>query len=189
MLFCAAADIWAIGCIFAELLTSEPIFHCRQEDIKTSNPYHHDQLDRIFNVMGFPAGETGGWEKKIQKNTAFFLTRDVFSPSIFSNNCHLYKYIMLLFPFPVKRSTINMYLLLKVAYLGQCVLWALNINSPTAKVTNRNVDIWADNFQFIWAASVPFSSLCFTSGALFKNSPAFLMYAGRFKDKEVIQQI
>lgn len=49
-------DIWAIGCIFAELLTSEPIFHCRQEDIKTSNPYHHDQLDRIFNVMGFPAG-------------------------------------------------------------------------------------------------------------------------------------
>lgn len=40
------SDIWAIGCIFAELLTSEPIFHCRQEDIKTSNPYHHDQLDR-----------------------------------------------------------------------------------------------------------------------------------------------
>lgn len=51
-----ASDIWAIGCIFAELLTSEPIFHCRQEDIKTSNPFHHDQLDRIFSVMGFPAG-------------------------------------------------------------------------------------------------------------------------------------
>ena len=49
-------DIWAVGCIFAELMTSEPIFHCRQEDIKTSNPYHHDQLDRIFNVMGFPQG-------------------------------------------------------------------------------------------------------------------------------------
>ena len=49
-------DIWAIGCIFAELLTSEPIFHCRQEDVKTSNPYHRDQLDRIFQVMGFPQG-------------------------------------------------------------------------------------------------------------------------------------
>uniref|UniRef100_A0A1B0B1M5 Protein kinase domain-containing protein n=1 Tax=Glossina palpalis gambiensis TaxID=67801 RepID=A0A1B0B1M5_9MUSC len=35
-------DIWATGCIFAELLTSEPIFRCRQEDIKTSNPYRHD---------------------------------------------------------------------------------------------------------------------------------------------------
>jgi serine/threonine protein kinase len=49
-------DIWAIGCIFAELLTSEPIFHCRQEDFKTSNPYHKEQLDRIFQVMGFPQG-------------------------------------------------------------------------------------------------------------------------------------
>ncbi|XP_039267777.2 cyclin-dependent kinase 8-like [Styela clava] len=49
-----AIDIWAIGCIFAELLTSEPIFHCRQEDIKTSNPYHQDQLSRIFSVMGYP---------------------------------------------------------------------------------------------------------------------------------------
>ncbi|XP_056422303.1 cyclin-dependent kinase 19 isoform X3 [Hyla sarda] len=54
------ANIWAIGCIFAELLTSEPIFHCRQEDIKTSNPFHHDQLDRIFSVMGFPADKD--WE-------------------------------------------------------------------------------------------------------------------------------
>ncbi|CBY08564.1 unnamed protein product [Oikopleura dioica] len=50
-----AIDIWAIGCIFAELLTSEPIFHCRQEDIKTSNPYHHDQLEKIFQVMGLPS--------------------------------------------------------------------------------------------------------------------------------------
>ena len=50
------ADIWAIGCIFAELLTFEPIFHCRQEDVEASSPYHHDQLDRIFLVMGFPIG-------------------------------------------------------------------------------------------------------------------------------------
>lgn len=61
------SDIWAIGCIFAELLTSEPIFHCRQEDIKTSNPYHHDQLDRIFNVMGFPAGESLVMPEFVQK--------------------------------------------------------------------------------------------------------------------------
>jgi len=55
-----AIDIWAIGCIFAELLTCEPIFHCRQEDSKASNPYHHDQLDRIFQVMGFP--QEKDWE-------------------------------------------------------------------------------------------------------------------------------
>ena len=52
-----AIDIWAIGCIFSELLTYEPIFHCKQEDSKTSTPYHQDQLDRIFNVMGYPMGK------------------------------------------------------------------------------------------------------------------------------------
>ena len=90
-----AIDIWAIGCIFAELLTYEPIFLSRQEDIKTryfwyiwyiqfalcnailiyinslysSNPYHHDQLDRIFNVMGFPQD----WEdiKKMPEHQTF----------------------------------------------------------------------------------------------------------------------
>lgn len=64
-------DIWAIGCIFSELLTYEPIFHCKQEDIKTSNPYHQDQLDRIFNVMGYPQDKD--WEdiKKMPEYSQF----------------------------------------------------------------------------------------------------------------------
>lgn len=84
-----AIDIWAIGCIFAELLTSEPIFHCRQEDIKTSNPYHHDQLDRIFNVMGFP--QEKDWEdiKKMPEHQT--LMKD-FKRSNYSN-CSLVKYM------------------------------------------------------------------------------------------------
>ncbi|OAF67926.1 Cyclin-dependent kinase 8 [Intoshia linei] len=55
-----AIDIWAIGCIFAELLTTEPIFHCRQEDLKTSNPYHQEQLERIFYILGYP--DVKDWE-------------------------------------------------------------------------------------------------------------------------------
>ena len=47
-----AIDIWAIGCIFAELLTSEPIFHCRQEDIKTSNPYHQRRRISFTSYQG-----------------------------------------------------------------------------------------------------------------------------------------
>ncbi|KAK7869752.1 hypothetical protein R5R35_004748 [Gryllus longicercus] len=84
-----AIDIWAIGCIFAELLTSEPIFHCRQEDIKTSNPYHHDQLDRIFNVMGFPLEKD--WEdiKKMPEHPT--LLKD-FKRANYSN-CSLIKYM------------------------------------------------------------------------------------------------
>ena len=64
-------DMWAIGCIFAELLIYEPIFYCQwqQEDIKSSNPYHHDQLDRIFQVMGFPQDKD--WEdiRKMPEHT------------------------------------------------------------------------------------------------------------------------
>ncbi|XP_076357100.1 cyclin-dependent kinase 8-like isoform X2 [Tachypleus tridentatus] len=84
-----AIDIWAIGCIFAELLTSEPIFHCRQEDIKTSNPYHHDQLDRIFSVMGFPQEKE--WEdiKKMPEHGT--LLKD-FKKSQYSS-CSLVKYM------------------------------------------------------------------------------------------------
>ncbi|PAV89892.1 hypothetical protein WR25_15209 isoform F [Diploscapter pachys] len=50
-----AIDVWAIGCIFAELLTSEPVFFCKEEDIKAQSPYHYDQLKRIFSVMGYPS--------------------------------------------------------------------------------------------------------------------------------------
>uniref|UniRef100_A0A914HJU0 Cyclin-dependent kinase 8 n=1 Tax=Globodera rostochiensis TaxID=31243 RepID=A0A914HJU0_GLORO len=55
--YTTAIDIWAIGCIFAELLTSEPIFVCREEDIKSQTPYHREQLERIFFVMGYPKRE------------------------------------------------------------------------------------------------------------------------------------
>ncbi|KAI3410355.1 hypothetical protein GPALN_004456 [Globodera pallida] len=55
--YTTAIDIWAIGCIFAELLTSEPIFVCREEDTKSQTPYHREQLERIFFVMGYPKRE------------------------------------------------------------------------------------------------------------------------------------
>ncbi len=84
-----AIDIWAIGCIFAELLTSEPIFHCRQEDIKTSNPYHHDQLDRIFSVMGFP--QEKDWEDIRRMPEHPTLTKD-FKRSNYAS-CSLVKYM------------------------------------------------------------------------------------------------
>lgn len=82
-----AIDIWAIGCIFAELLTSEPIFHCRQEDIKTTTPYNRDQLDRIFSVMGFPQEKE--WEdiKKMPEHST--LMKD-FRKNNYGNNLSKY---------------------------------------------------------------------------------------------------
>jgi len=81
-----AIDTWAIGCIFAELLTTEPIFHCRQEDIKTNNPYHHDQLDRIFMVMGFPSDKGPGEWEDLKKMPEYSTLQKEFSKSNYVNN-------------------------------------------------------------------------------------------------------
>ena len=43
-------DIWSIGCIFAELLTREPLFQGKNEV---------DQLSKIFNLLGTPS--TTSW--------------------------------------------------------------------------------------------------------------------------------
>ena len=76
-----AIDIWAIGCIFAELLTSEPIFHCKQEDIKASNPYHHDQLKKIFQIMGFP--KTSDWPEIVNMPEYKQFEKDFKDPPFF----------------------------------------------------------------------------------------------------------
>ena len=51
-----AIDIWAIGCIFAELLTSEPIFHCRQEGYFVATIIFHRNFFRnrkIFDLIKY----------------------------------------------------------------------------------------------------------------------------------------
>lgn len=52
-----AIDLFSIGCIFAELLTNFPMFNCVQEQTSQSNrsPYQHNQLDKLFTVMGYPS--------------------------------------------------------------------------------------------------------------------------------------
>ncbi|KAJ8904941.1 hypothetical protein NDN08_001454 [Rhodosorus marinus] len=51
-----AVDIWAIGCIFAELITSKPLFQ-GQEKIRKGedrNPFQSDQVSQIFRILGKP---------------------------------------------------------------------------------------------------------------------------------------
>lgn len=48
-----AIDMWAVGCIMAELITTKPVFWA-QRDNKTKDPYHKDQLSAIFNITGLP---------------------------------------------------------------------------------------------------------------------------------------
>ncbi|GLC42234.1 hypothetical protein PLESTB_000645700 [Pleodorina starrii] len=48
-----AVDVWAAGCIFAELLTLKPLFQ-GQERKTPGNVLQADQLDKIFRVLGHP---------------------------------------------------------------------------------------------------------------------------------------
>lgn len=54
--YTSAVDMWAVGCIFAELLTLKPLF--QGAEVKaTPNPFQLDQLDKIFKVLGHPTTE------------------------------------------------------------------------------------------------------------------------------------
>ncbi|XP_039829751.1 cyclin-dependent kinase E-1 isoform X5 [Panicum virgatum] len=54
--YTSAVDMWAVGCIFAELLTLKPLFQ-GVEAKNTPNPFQLDQLDKIFKVLGHPTVE------------------------------------------------------------------------------------------------------------------------------------
>ncbi|XP_074307903.1 cyclin-dependent kinase E-1 isoform X2 [Silene latifolia] len=51
--YTSAVDMWAVGCIFAELITLKPLF--QGAEVKgTPNHFQLDQLDKIFKVLGHP---------------------------------------------------------------------------------------------------------------------------------------
>jgi cyclin-dependent kinase 8/11 len=56
-----AIDMWAVGCIFAELLSLRPIFKGEEAkmDSKKTVPFQRNQMQKIVDVMGLPRKE--GW--------------------------------------------------------------------------------------------------------------------------------
>lgn len=55
-----AIDLWAVGCIFAELLSLRPIFKGEEakQDSKKSVPFQRNQMCKIAEIMGLPRKET-----------------------------------------------------------------------------------------------------------------------------------
>ena len=51
-----AIDMWAVGCIFAELLSLRPIFKGEEAkmDSKKTVPFQRNQMQKIVDVMGLP---------------------------------------------------------------------------------------------------------------------------------------
>lgn len=51
-----AIDLWAVGCIFAELLSLRPIFKGEEAkmDAKKSPPFQKNQMQKIIEILGMP---------------------------------------------------------------------------------------------------------------------------------------
>ncbi|XP_052622355.1 cyclin-dependent kinase E-1 [Lactuca sativa] len=54
--YTSVADMWAVGYIFAALMTLKPLFQ-GQEVKATPNPFQLDPLEKIFKVLGHPTVE------------------------------------------------------------------------------------------------------------------------------------
>uniref|UniRef100_K3WDI0 Cyclin-dependent kinase 2 homolog n=1 Tax=Globisporangium ultimum (strain ATCC 200006 / CBS 805.95 / DAOM BR144) TaxID=431595 RepID=K3WDI0_GLOUD len=54
-----AVDLWAVGCIFAEIINTRELF-CGKEVEGSNAPFQKDQLDKIFKVLGMPSPQN--WE-------------------------------------------------------------------------------------------------------------------------------
>lgn len=54
-----AVDMWAVGCIFAELLSLRPIFKGEEAkmDSKKMVPFQRNQMQKIVDIMGLPTKE------------------------------------------------------------------------------------------------------------------------------------
>lgn len=54
-----AIDMWALGCIFAELLSLRPIFKGEEAkmDSKKTVPFQRNQMQKIVDIMGMPSKE------------------------------------------------------------------------------------------------------------------------------------
>lgn len=55
-----AVDMWALGCIFAELLSLRPIFKGEEAkmDSKKTVPFQRNQMMKIVEILGFPRQES-----------------------------------------------------------------------------------------------------------------------------------
>jgi serine/threonine protein kinase len=71
-----SVDIWAAGCIMAEMFSGQPLF-------PADTPY--EQLDRIFRLMGTPTEETWPGFSALPEYKYYSIGREVHSPKPLSS--------------------------------------------------------------------------------------------------------
>ncbi|KAH8147521.1 uncharacterized protein LAJ45_08348 [Morchella importuna] len=65
--YTAAIDLWAVGCIFAELLALRPIFKGEEAKMekKSTVPFQRNQMQKIIEILGMPTKER--WPGVVQQ--------------------------------------------------------------------------------------------------------------------------
>lgn len=74
-----AVDMWAVGCVMAELASLRPIFKGEEAklDSKKNVPFQRDQIIKIFEIMGTPPGLSSSYATIDLTDTgSIFVERD-----------------------------------------------------------------------------------------------------------------
>jgi len=80
--YTTAIDIWAVGCIFAELMISQPLFPGKERQASSVQIFQEEQLKEICKVLGIPSENSwpavkylenwkavASWKAEIQTHT------------------------------------------------------------------------------------------------------------------------
>jgi cyclin-dependent kinase 8/11 len=84
-----AVDLWAVGCIFAELLSLRPIFKGEEAkmDSKKTVPFQRNQMQKIIDILGMPTKEK--WPGLVSQPEYSHLQNMVATPSAYNSASNL----------------------------------------------------------------------------------------------------
>lgn len=162
-----AIDLWAVGCILAELLSLRPIFKGEEAKIDLSNkkliPFQRNQLQKIFEILGTPT--TDVWPS-LPKYPDYYAFQQHFMQNALSPNLtNWYKMIGgknkqclgllrdLLHYDPEKRinaddSLVHPYFL-ELPKVAENAFDGLTVKYPKRRIYTDDVDITSHNSNFL----------------------------------------
>lgn len=156
-----AIDLWAIGCIFAELLALRPIFKGEEAkmDGKKTVPFQRNQFQKVIDILGSPTVERWETLPKYPEYPAFQSLK-ICQPNLDSwcrsieggGGANVYKLLASLLEYdPSKRITANDALLhpyfTDAPKVCQNVFQGQRYEYPPRRISNEDIDIKATAYS------------------------------------------
>jgi len=149
-----AIDLWAVGCIFAELLALRPIFKGEEAkmDSKKTVPFQRNQFQKVTDILGSPTVEQWPSLVKYPEFPSFHALKpckpnlDSWYRSIDCHNTKGFRLLQSLFEYdPAKRITAQEALM--HPYFSEAPQVSMNVfhghkyNYPVRRITVEDIDI------------------------------------------------